>query len=81
LVKFDHELERIADFHEQAALNPDTGLADIQNLARRRECSSLQTSGPAYLDPRSFPLESHWLRPPGFDIIRKRRTMPKEIAK
>ena len=37
LLKLDHELERIAAFHEQAALNPDTCLADIQNLARRRE--------------------------------------------
>ena len=35
LVKFDHELERFAAFHEQAAFNPDTCLADIQNLARR----------------------------------------------
>ena len=34
-LKLDHKLERIAALYEQAALNPDTGLADIQNLAWR----------------------------------------------
>ena len=44
LLQLDHELECIAALHEQAALNPDTGLADIQNLARRRESPPLQTA-------------------------------------
>ena len=50
LLELDHELECIAALHEQAALNPDTGLADIQHLARRREPPPLQTAGPADLD-------------------------------
>jgi hypothetical protein len=50
LLKLDHELERIAALHEQAALNPDACLADIQNRARRRESPSLQTATPTYLD-------------------------------
>jgi hypothetical protein len=50
LLKLDHELERIAALHEQAALNPDACLADIQNLARRRESPPLETAAPAYLD-------------------------------
>ena len=50
VVKLDYQLERIAALHEQTALNPDTCLADIQNLARRRESPPLQTAGPAYLD-------------------------------
>ena len=41
LLKLNHELERIAALHEQAALNLDTCLADIQNLARRRESPPL----------------------------------------
>jgi hypothetical protein len=35
LLKLNHEVERIAALHEQAALNPDTHLADIQNPAWR----------------------------------------------
>jgi hypothetical protein len=50
LLKFNHELERIAAFHEQATFNSNAGLADIQNLARRRKGPSLQTAAPAYLD-------------------------------
>ena len=37
--KLKHELERIADFHKQAAFSPDTGFAHMQNLARCREAS------------------------------------------
>ena len=50
LLKLNHEMERIAALHEQAALNPDTGLAHIQHLARRRESTPLQTATPAYFD-------------------------------
>jgi hypothetical protein len=50
LLKLDHELKRIAALHEQAAFNPDTSVADIQNLARRRETLLLQMTGPAHLD-------------------------------
>jgi hypothetical protein len=50
LLELDHELEHLAALHEQAALNPDTCLADIQNLARRRESPPLQTAAPVYLD-------------------------------
>jgi hypothetical protein len=50
LLKLNLEVERIAALHEQAALNPDTCLADIQDLARRRESPPLKTAAPAYLD-------------------------------
>jgi hypothetical protein len=50
LLKLNHEVERIAALHEQAALNPDTCLADIQHLARRRESPPLQTAAPAYFN-------------------------------
>ena len=35
LIEFDQELERIAGLHEQAALNFDAGLTDIQDFAGR----------------------------------------------
>jgi hypothetical protein len=34
-LKLDDKLKRIAGLHKQAALNPDTSLADIQNLTGR----------------------------------------------
>src|ERR1700704_1301933 len=81
LLKLDHELERIAALHEQAALNPDACLADVQNLTRRRESPPLQTAAPAYLDTRPFSLKPHRLRPPVFAIIASGHTTQKEIAK
>lgn len=35
LLKLDHKLKRIATLHEQAAFNPDTRLADVQDLTGR----------------------------------------------
>src|SRR5512145_677034 len=59
LLKLDHELQRVTALHKQATLNPNTCLADIENLARRRERPPLQTADPAYLDTRPFSFEPH----------------------
>jgi hypothetical protein len=50
LFKLNRKLERIAALHEQAAFNPDTGFAHIQNRARRRESPALQKAIPTHLD-------------------------------
>jgi len=59
LLKLDHKLKRIAALHEQTALNPDTCLTDVQDLARRRERPALQTTGSAGLDAWCLSLEPH----------------------